>query len=398
MIARGELDRVLIAGGETYYPRVKSDPDAANALFKWVKAADVGDDMIGATATERRHGASLPIHGFPLYETALWAESGLSLAAYLDRVGGLWSRFSRVAANHPQAWTSTARSAHEITAPTPNNRLIAFPYTKFMNSLIYVDLAAAVVLMSAESARRFRPKDRRPVYFLAGAYAEDRQRFLIQKSSFTACLPLQRAAHKALQRSHLALDDIACFDLYSCFPCAVTIARRMLNLADDDQRPLTLTGGLGFFGGPGNNYSLHAVATLAEAIAGGVHDSGMITSLGWFMHKHAVGIYSAIPRATSLGQYDLEDERDYLVGEEPVQTADEGSGKAVIETYTVIYTRDGRPLRAVIYGTTDEGLRFVAQTPPAAEIFDRLTIRNQVGASVRLRHDASQNLNIAELR
>jgi acetyl-CoA C-acetyltransferase len=266
-----------------------------------------------------------------------------------------------------------------------------------MNPLLSADLGAAVVLMSEETARRYARKGSRPVYFLGGGYAEDRQRFVIQKSDFTSSLPLKTAADKAIRRSNLRLDDIECFDLYSCFHSAVSIARRMLELKDDDPRPLTLTGGEGFFGGPGNNYSLHAVATLADAIASGRTDNGMITAIGWFMHKHAAGIYGAEPGDTDLSYHDLEDETNYMAGNPPVDIVNEAWGEGVIETYTVVYSREGAPSYAIVYGRTQKGLRFVAQDHPGEGLIEALTSRNQVGARVRLRFDRLQERNLAML-
>eukprot|EP00362_Geleiidae_sp_MMETSP1317_P000267 CAMPEP_0201283890 /NCGR_PEP_ID=MMETSP1317-20130820/53243_1 /ASSEMBLY_ACC=CAM_ASM_000770 /TAXON_ID=187299 /ORGANISM="Undescribed Undescribed, Strain Undescribed" /LENGTH=221 /DNA_ID=CAMNT_0047601809 /DNA_START=195 /DNA_END=857 /DNA_ORIENTATION=- len=150
MIARNELDSVLIAGGETYYPRDKRNIGKGNLLFKGLKGKHERKDMIGSTEIEIQHGISLPIYGFPLYETALWAESGMELSLYLERVGKLWSEFSRIAAMHPNAWTKAPRSPREIITTDSTNRLVAFPYTKYMNPLISVDLGAAIILMSAE--------------------------------------------------------------------------------------------------------------------------------------------------------------------------------------------------------------------------------------------------------
>jgi acetyl-CoA C-acetyltransferase len=396
MIARGELDTVLIAGAEAYYPRSKEDIWEGNALFKGLVGEHERDDMIGSSELEDRHGISLPVQGFPLFEVALWAESGLGLSPYLEKIGDMWSRFSQVAANHQNAWTKAPLSAAEITTPTRTNRMIAFPYTKFMNSLISVDLGAAIILMSEEKAGTLKSKGKNPVFFLSGAYVEDRQRFLIQRTSFTASPPLGIAAENALRRSHLSLDDVDCFDLYSCFPCSVTIARRTLGIKDHN-RPLTLTGGLGFFGGPGNNYCLHAIATLAKSISEGRYKTGMITGIGWFMHKHAVGIYSSVPRETGLRSHDLADEKDPVVGNEPVKQIEEASGKGFIETYTVIYSRSGRPEKAVIYGMTEKGYRFVAQTPERSEIFKALATENHVGKAVRLSHDSRKRLNVAEV-
>ncbi len=395
MIARGELDSVLIAGGEAYYPRSEADVPEGNALFKGLSGGHQREDMIGSTDSEARHGVSLPVHGFPLFEVAFWGESGLELPAYLARVGDRWAGFSRAAAGHPNAWTRKPLTAQEIVTPSRDNRRVAFPYTKFMNSLVTVDMGAAVLLMSEDQARRMRPKAKRPVFFRGGAYTEDRQRFLIQKSSFVSSPPLREAVSRALQRANLTLDEVECFDLYSCFPCSVNMACRMLGL-EADPRPLTLTGGLGFFGGPGNNYSLHAVATLAEKIAAGERETGLVTGLGWFMHKHSAGIYAAEPGPGALGSHDLQDEKNPFAGEAPVEEAGKAAGKGVVETYTVFYSRNGRPASAVIYGRTEQGLRFVAREAPDPGVFELLAGECQVGRRVRLRHDAERGLNFAE--
>ena len=397
MIARGELESVLVAGAETYYPRGGEPGEIDSLLFKGLSDGPETDDMIGATAVEQRHGILLPIHGFPLFETAMWAESGLDLDTYRHRVGAMWSSFSRVAADHPNAWTRIPRSTEEIITPSLANRWVAFPYTKFMTSLVSVDMGAAVLLMSAKKAESFRIAGRRPVYVVAGADVMDRQRFMIEKSDFTRSPALEAVVRKALRRSGMDASEIQCFDFYSCFPCAIAMARRALKLSETDNRPLTLTGGLGFFGGPGNNYSLHAVATLTEAISTGIHENGMITSLGWFMHKHSAGIYSAHPGKTALGTFDLEDDREPLVGSEPEKATDSVEGLGTVETYTVLYAREGTPVSAVIYGRTSDGLRFVARGAPEPDTFHDLTARCRVGDTVRLRNDRRTTLNLAEL-
>ncbi|MBE0618135.1 MAG: acetyl-CoA acetyltransferase, partial [Proteobacteria bacterium] len=235
------------------------------------------------------------------------------------------------------------------------------------------------------------------VYFLAGGRAVDRQRFLVERSNFTRSAALAAAAGKALRRAGLSIEEVECFDLYSCFPCAVAIARRMLGVPDDDPRPLTLTGGLGFFGGPGNNYSLHAIATLCEAIAVGERENGMVTALGWFLHKHAAGLYGAEPRSTDLGAQDAEDAEAFLAGDAPVAAAGEPSGVGTIETYTVVGNRDGAPEYAVVYGRTGSGARFVAQTVPDPAVFAELTEHSQVGRRVRLRYERGTGRSRAEL-
>ncbi len=395
MIARGELDSILVVGAEAYVLRGETIQNEESALLRGIPKDYTGDDASGTTGLENSYGIEHPMQGFPLFETALWAASGLDITAYLNKVGNLWAGFSQVAASHPHSWSKKTRTPEEIVTQSPHNRPIAFPYTKFMNSFVTVDQGAAVILMSEEAAKKHHRPNRQTVYFLGGGYAEDRQRFMIEKSDFTVSPPLEAAVKKALDRSGLELSDMDCFDLYSCFPCAVSIARKMLNLGEEDPRPLTLTGGLGFFGGPGNNYNLHAIATLAEMIAQGKKKTGLVTALGWFMHKHAAGIYSSIPPTKPLTTIDVEDQKNYLAGPLPLKIDEQPTGSGTIETYTIVHTRDHLPAYAVLYGRTAKGKRFIARTLSDPDIFKQLSSQNMVGESVTLRFDQKQNMTIA---
>jgi len=397
MIARNEIDSVLIAGAECYVQRENSPQKVESALFKGVSPNYTGDDLIGSTHLENQHGIEHPMHGFPLFETALWASSKKNLPAYLKNVGKMWAAFSKVAATNPHAWTNKIKDWEEIITPGPANRPIAFPYTKYMNAFVTVDQGAAVILMAEETARKFKQKQRQTVYFTGGGYAQDRQRFLIEKSDFTASPPLKAAVNKALNRSGMLLKDIENLDIYSCFPCAVSIAKKMIGLKNNDPRSLTQTGGLGFFGGPGNNYNLHAVTTLAEKISTGETSNGLVTALGWFLHKHAAGVYSCQPSKHAFQNHDLEDKKNPLVGEAPMLIKNDITGTGTIETYTIVYNIDHTPEYAVIYGRTEDNHRFIANTENCLDTFNELSMNCCVGKKVRLRKNTAKNINIAEL-
>ncbi len=397
MIARNELDSVLIAGAETYVQRDKNPERVESALFRGIPKEYSGDDLIGSTPLENHHGIEHPTQGFPLFETALWAASGLDLQSYLIKIGKLWSTFSQAASRNPYAWTKEAKSPETIITQGKDNRPTAFPYTKYMNSFVTVDQGAAIILAAEETAMKYPAKNRRTVYFLGGGYAEDRQRFMIKKSDFTSSPPLKAAVEKALMRSGMPLENLDCFDLYSCFPCAVSIAKKMIGISDDDPRALTLTGGLGFFGGPGNNYNLHGVATLAEKISMGEHSNGLVTALGWFMHKHAAGVYGSMPLGGRFQDHDIRDQKTPLAGNDPVKIIDRVNGKGTIETYTIIYSLDRKPSYAVIYGKTRDNFRFIARTRNHPDIFKQLATQNRVGHGVSIKFDPATNMNIAEI-
>ncbi|MGR8919799.1 MAG: hypothetical protein ACU85V_09275 [Gammaproteobacteria bacterium] len=397
LLARGEATAVLICGAETYYPRSADAVRGEGALIQGIPEDYDAEDAIGASAHEQRHGLGLPIHGFPLFEVALWAQSGLPLDAWLDQVGRMWSGFSEVAARHPNAWTREPVDARTIVTPTPDNRPIAFPYTKRMVSLVMADLGAAVILTTAARAAAMRDGPGRAVYFRGGGFAKAHQRFMADKARFTESPALMLAASRAGSRAGIEPGAVDCFDLYSCFPCAVTVAKAGLGIGDGDPRELTQTGGLGFFGGPGSNYALHGIASMAETLAAGRHETGLTSALGWFMHKYAVGIYATTPGTADLARADLDDEADPLAGDPPVALDEAPTGSGTIETYTVIYNRERQPVRGVIYGRTAAGARFVANTPDEDTAYAALTEECRVGAAVALSVDPADGRTIAQL-
>lgn len=394
MLARGEAQAVLICGAETYYPRDKDAVRGEAALIQGVPDDYDADDLVGSDALEQRHGLTLPIHGFPLFETALWHASGKSRDEWLQHVGKMWSKFSDVAAQHPNAWTREPVSVTDIITPSPNNRPICSPYTKRMVSLVSADIGAAVIVTN-ESLAKKSSNAPKPVYFLGGGYAKDRQRFMSNKENFTHSPALATAAAKAQKRAGLNINEIEGFDLYSCFPCAVSVAKRVLQISDDDPRSLTSTGGLGFFGGPGSNYALHGIATLAEQISNGKLKTGMATAIGWFMHKYAVGIYADSPGNGSFSEDSLADDRNPEAGRPPVHRTDSLDGSGTIDTYTVVYSRERAPVKIILLGTSDGGQRFVANTINDSDVFEQFAAENQIGKRVSVKSDGN-GLNTAK--
>jgi acetyl-CoA C-acetyltransferase len=195
----------------------------------------------------------------------------------------------------------------------------------------------------------------------------------------------------ALSAANVSLDDIAFFDFYSCFPVAVANAIEAVGLAANDSRGLTLTGGLPYFGGPGNNYSMHAIVEVVDRLRKGQGRYGMVAANGGFLSKYAVGIYSTL--AENFNHCDsaaVQAEVDAL-SSPTFNRSPEGEGR--IETYTLSYDREGNAKSAVIVGrlnTTNE--RFIAMTPKGnREIAEALATCEPLGLSVSVVTDAHVN-------
>lgn len=304
-IAAGTLSATLIAGAEAIrssrarraqeLPRdegvVDLDPDPV-----------VGDAEPGFGPAELAIELLAPIHVYPLFENVLAARAGRDATAQRSAIGQLMAPFARVAATNPHAWFPMERSAAEIATPTPDNRIVCEPYTKRMTAFLGSDQAAAVVVCSLAAARRAGVADR-SVFIWSGAEAVD-VRFVASRAD-PGRSPAIRAAGTALfsaassAAGHpVGIDDIDRMDIYSCFPSAVQMAAEALGLAVDDPRGLSVTGGLPYFGGPGNNYTTHAIATLTDLLREGDGAGtrlGLATGLGWFVTKHALGVYGSTP-------------------------------------------------------------------------------------------------------
>ena len=162
-----------------------------------------------------------------------------------------------------------------------------------------------------------------------------------------------------MQAAGIGIAQIRYLDIYSCFPIAVFAACDGLGLDHKTSIPLTATGGLPYFGGPGNNYSMHGIASVLDQLRADPGSYGMIGANGGYLSKHSVGVYSTTPvenwqpcSSTSLQQQinDLPT---------PAFTASP-EGVGTIESYTVVYGKKG-PETAIVIGRLNQtGERFIA--------------------------------------
>ncbi len=254
-------------------------------------------------------------------------------------------------ANRAHAWFPLARSAEEIAAPTPDNRMIAYPYTKLMTAIMDVDMAAAVVLASAEKADALGVPEERRVYLRGWGYGEDPVHVAGHPELWRSPA-MAAAAGAALSGAGIGADDVAHLDLYSCFASSVCFALDALGIAEDDPRAasVTVTGGLPYHGGPGSNYMTHSLAAMAETLRADPGSYGAVSGVGMHMQKHAYGVWSTSPGAGVVA-----DPAPYEATTAPVGIVGSPSGSATVATYSVLHGRDGEPERALLVCDVAEG-------------------------------------------
>jgi len=392
-IAAGESHIAVVAGCNN----IKTLRNAAKAGVEldWKIGGSgepvmIGSRRLGNNEIEKRYGLVSPTSVYPIFENALRVHRALDLEAHRARLGALMHRFTEVAATNPYAWFPTVRSAEELTTPTANNRMIAFPYTKYLNAVLDTDQAAGVLMMSVDAARRHGIPEDRWLYWWGGAHADERAWYASERPDFAESAALRATAQGALANAGITISDVDLIDFYSCFPVAVEMACEMLGLAEDDPRGLTLTGGLPYGGGPGNNYTLHSLATALARLREGKQRRALVTGNGWYLTKHSATVLSCEPRPGGLApaaEVDVSAEAD------PVVLRDAAEGAAVVETYTVIYGRDGAPERGIVIGRLDDdGARFVANTPDDREALEAFVAVENVGRRGRVTVREDQNL------
>lgn len=352
-ITAGRRDVAILTGAEIGRSQSRARKQDVKLPFSDAPGTpdlQIGHELNMVHEAEMARKLVQPIAMYPIFETAIRYARGESIDAHRARVARLWARFNAVAVDNPHAWIREPMDADRIATPSPSNRMLGFPYTLLMNSNDKVDMAAALILCSAEAAQRFGVPRERWLFLHAGTDAHDTP-FVSNRQDLHSSPAIRIAGGRALELAGLEPDDLDHVDLYSCFPSAVQVAAQELGLSEE--RPLTVTGGLTFGGGPLNNYVMHGVARMGEVLRAHPGQKGLCTANGGFLTKHAFGIYSSEPPERGF-QYescqaavDATPSRDAVV---------EHDGPAVLESYTVMFGADG-PERAHAAFLLNDGRR-----------------------------------------
>jgi len=342
-----------------------------------------GDQRPGLGPAEMTLGLMAPAMMYPVFENPLRARHGRDLEEHRRLIASLMARFSKVAATRREAWFPEERTPEQIAQPSSDNRMVGYPYTKLMNAIIRVDQGAALLMAPASLARELGVPEEKWVYVWGGAEANDVW-FPFERPDLDRSPGIKATGTAALQAAGVGVDDVKHIDLYSCFPCAVEIACEELGLALDDERGLTVTGGLAAFGGAGNNYVTHSVATMTDRLRKNPGDKGMCSALGWYMTKHAYGVYSTEPPPDGFRRADMKDAQGKIDATGLGPPAMDAEGECQVEAYTVLCDRDGEPFAVPMAVRLGDGSRAVAKAAGGPSDWKAFMEREVVGEKGRL--------------
>jgi len=378
-IQAGRKHIILLTGGENGRTSVMAQ--RRGIALEYTEAPGTYDRMLGHNAplahpAEIARGIQRPSEMYAVFENAIRHARGESIEAHTARITALWADFNRVACGNPHAWIRKPYSAEEIAGVSPENPMISFPYPRLMNSNSRVDMGAGLILCSTAAAREAGIPQEKWIYLHAGTEANDKETVSIRQNLHSSPA-IRLAGRRALELAGLSIEQIDHFDLYSCFPSAVQVAAAELGIPND--RTLTVTGGLTFGGGPLNDYVLHSIARMAEVLRADPGSTGLVTSNGGLLTRHAFGIYSSRPPQNGFQFENLQEQVDALPEREAVVDFE---GSVIVESYTVMF-KDARPHLGHAACLTPGGSRtWGIVTNP--EVLQAMTREEHCGRAARL--------------
>jgi acetyl-CoA C-acetyltransferase len=362
-IARGDIDCALVAGAEAiasqrHAQRSGKELDWAENYDHPLDSREYTERF--AAPAELASGMYLPAHYYALIENLRAHQQGNDEQSHRQQMARLLTPLSEVAGDNPFAYFYQDHKAEDLISDANGNYALCVPYNKLMVAQDAVNQAAAIVLISAGKARELGIDPDKWVLQLG--YAEGNDNCLFERSDPGTSQAMQAVMSTALQRANCSQQDMDLLDIYSCFPCAVEAVRDALGITADDPRPLTVTGGLPFFGGPGNNYSMHALAEMVTKLRN-TTKQGLVTANGGQLSKHAAVVLSANVQERAISVLDYSELDVAAIDTSTIETVPECSAPVAgtILTYTIIFERK-RDDMVVVLAHDTKGARFFASS------------------------------------
>lgn len=360
---RGESSVALVVGGEALATRRAFDrageslpwshPGKDSSAFpvdldEWYLPSEIAHGILPAWLT------------FALLEQARWARRGGDDTAR-HQLGAVMSALNDVAATNPDAWFAERRTEVDITVAGPDNRMVASPYTKRMTAFMDVDMGAANLMVTKAIADGWRIPEERRVYLRGWGFARDAVH-IAGRESLDTSVAMTEATGEALRVAGVGLDDVDTFDLYSCFGSAVQFATDAMEIDIRDTRPISVTGGLAYHGGPSSNYMSHSISHLVDRMRDGTSRVGMCTGVGMHMTKHVAAVYAREPGA--LDRWVDHGNQHWADPASPPErrVVATVTGPGTVAAATVIHDRGGAPEAAVAILDLPDGSRCYGRT------------------------------------
>ena len=389
-IARGEKQVALLTGAEAIASQRFAERNGL--IDDWHEEFDTPyenrkylDRLV--SMEEVRGGLTLPVRSYAIIENIQAHQMGHSRQQHREFMAGLMAPFSAVAAANPYAQFPRAYSVPELANPDAKNYPISQPYTKFLVAQDAVNQASALLLTSVGHARRLRVDPRQWIFL--EAYAEGVDKHLSEREDPGRSAAMERVLSTTMDSAGATHEDMDLIDIYSCFPCAVAAVCQVLGLPTDGSRALTVTGGLPYFGGPGNNYSSHALAEMAVRLRGSP-SRALVTANGGILSKHAAAVLTTDAARANNIDWTRSEDLTLDCSDIPVRPMAANAARGTIMSFTVVSRRDKEDI-AVVLAETTAGERFVASSTEPA-VTASMQDNNPIGRNIDVHQEEERRV------
>ncbi len=384
-ILNGEQQIALVCGGETKHRAMRASRlgiaaiDTEQAGVEPDEFLTINDDIISPVEMER--GMAMPVTPYAMMESAMRYAAGDSIEKNRRELGELYAGFSQIASNNPDAWIRDGYTADEITFESERNRMLAFPYTKRMNTQWNVDQSAALLFCSLSKAEELGLDPAQFIFPLA-ATESDHMTLVSERAELHRCYGASIAGKRAADLAGVSVDNIDLLDLYSCFPAAVKAYAHELGIKD--KRPLVVGGSMAFAGGPLNNFVLQSTATMARLLRKEPQKTGLVSAVSGMLTKQGFCVWSATPNKNGFQFDDVSNATASAVRTTPLNA--NYVGQARVAGYTV-NSIPGFPDSLIALCDTVGGERAIA-TSDDAELITTACTEELCGRDVSIMDDS----------
>jgi len=386
-IIAGKSEIALIVGGEALATKKKAKKEERK--LSWAKPLSKAvmpfDDPFHPS--EIAHQVFQAYLTFAMLDSARRKQHGLSLQQNREQEARMMSKLSAIAAQNPDAWFPKAHSTAELLDTSGSNRFVAYPFTKLQMAFMDVDMAAAIIVASDKKADELGvPKEKR-IYLHGWSYAREPV-YIAERPELWHSPAMEIASQQALDMAGIHCGDLAHLDIYSCFPSSLNFTCDAVGLRDDDERALSVTGGLPYFGGPGNNYTAHSIATMVHTLRNHRGNFGLVSGVGMHLTNHVFAVYSSSPPAKTPTPPDYAKAKQFVEAFGKKEIVNEASGSATLLAYSIIHASDKNTAYAVC--ELPDGKRCYAICDDAATVA-QMEWEEWVGKVVTLHRDGKVN-------
>jgi acetyl-CoA C-acetyltransferase len=386
-IIAGKSELALIVGGEALATKKKAKKEERKLSWAKPQAKPMMPFDDPFHPSEVAHQIFQAYLTFAMLDSARRKHHGLSLLQNREQEAAMMASLSQIAVKSPDAWFPKAYGKDELLDTSGSNRFVAWPFTKLQMAFMDVDMAAAVIIASDKKADELGvPKEKR-IYLHGWSYAREPVT-IAERPELWHSPAMEIASQQALNMAGIGSQEITHFDLYSCFPSSLNFTRDALGIPENDTRKLSVTGGLPYFGGPGNNYTAHSIVAMVNTLRQHPGDYGLVSGVGMHMTNHVFSIYSSTPPVKTPTPPDYAKARHFVESIGKKEIVNEANGTATIAACSILYAPDKNTAYAVC--DLPDGKRCYAICDDAAAVA-KMEQEESIGKTVTLHSDGKVN-------